>query len=413
MTDETTDYGARIQAWAQSSDRLEEEVGEYLYALTAELNSMGVELGLATVLIRTLHPQLDMLAIRWRPLGVDEVPTEGTESIIGQRTIKRPSGVQDIYPLSRGHADEETWLTSPFHKVLQDQESLRVPLERPPSPAPFPIIEDLIERGMTDYIACPIPPPKQVKVVISLATRRAGGFPEGFVEGLLDSIPALSIGLAFNVQRFLFEQVLSAYIGEEPASLVLQGQIHQGDLVSRRAALGFADLRGFTAATERLPREQLVELINAFFERVHGAVHRAGGEILKFMGDGVLFMVPDDGDAGDTCDRALGAVMTLKETIERRNQAQPDRVIEFGCALHYGEVLYGNMGAASRLDFTVMGSDVNLASRIESLTGDLGETLLLSEHFSGLLSSNTRLVGEFQFKGVSEAQPVYAPVAEP
>ncbi len=101
MTDETTDYGARIQAWAQSSDRLEEEVGEYLYALTAELNSMGVELGLATVLIRTLHPQLDMLAIRWRPLGVDEVPTESTESIIGQRTIKRPSGVQDIYPLSR------------------------------------------------------------------------------------------------------------------------------------------------------------------------------------------------------------------------------------------------------------------------------------------------------------------------
>jgi adenylate cyclase len=409
MKEERIDYSQVLQAWGQSELRLQEETDEYLYSLTGELNQIGLNLGLATVLIRTPHPQLDMLVIRWRPLGVDEVPTKTTHSILSQRTTKREDGVQDVYPLAHGHTDEEMWRKGPFHRVIESKEFLRVPLCPAPDQAPFPIVDDLVARGMTDYLVFPVPSAPKVTVALSLATQRAGGFPSEFLEALKAALPLLSLSLAYNIERFLFQQVLSAYIGEEPASLVFNGQIHQGDLISRNSALGFADLRGFTAASERLPRDQLVNLINSFFEHVYIAVYRAGGEILKFMGDGVLFIVPDEGDAAATCDRALEAVTALIKRVQVHNQEPSKQPIRFGCALHYGEVLYGNMGSPARLDFTVMGPTVNLTARIESLTGQVGETCLLSERFDSYSTGQNRLIGDFEFKGVSGRQTVYAP----
>lgn len=409
MKEETVNFSEALQAWGQSELRLQEETGEYLYALTSELNRIGLDLGLATVLIRTPHPQLDMLVIRWRPVGMDEIPMETTRYILSQRTTKRPDGVQDVFPIAHGLTDEAVWRQGPFHRVIESSECLRVPLSPPPVPAPYPIVDHLVARGMTDFLVCPVPSANKVTVALSFATKREGGFPSDFPEALKAALPLLSLTLAYNVERFLFQQVLSAYIGEEPASLVFSGQIHQGDLVSRNCALGLADLRGFTAASERLPRDQLVNLINSFFEHVYVAVYRAGGEILKFMGDGVLFIVPDPGDPTATCDRALQAVFALTKRVNRHNSKPSVQPIRFGCALHYGEVLYGNMGSPARLDFTVMGPAVNLTARIEALTSRVGETCLLSERFNSFSTRQNRLMGDFEFKGVSGRQPVYAP----
>ena len=404
------DYKAELLAWGQDRRRLKEAPEELLYAIVNELTRLGLHPGLGSVAIRTAHPQLDMLVMRWRPLDTDEVPTSGTTSITGQQTIKRPDGVMDLYPLAHGHTDEAMWRQSPFNKALENRKSLRVKLDPPPSPPPFPIIDDLIERGMTDYVVFPLDSGPTVSVVVSIATQRRGGFPDAFISAFEDLIPILSLSVADKVERFQFQQVLTAYIGREPANRVLAGQIRRGDVITRQAAIGYADLRGFTAASQRLDAEEFLALIGTFFEHTCDCVYAERGEVLKFMGDGVLFIIADDGSPTQTCDRALRSVEALTKAIDQHNASTDGLPIRFGCALHYGAVLYGNIGSPARLDFTVVGSAVNLTARLESLTSKVGEVCLVSQDFSDLTSMETRRVGEFELKGLSEPQAAYAPM---
>ena len=413
MNEPTPDYAAELFAWGQDVRRLHEEPEELLYAIVNEMGRLGLQPGLGSVVIRTPHPQIDMLVMRWRPLDTHEVPTTGTTSIRRQYTIKRRDGVLDLYPLAHGHTDEAMWQTSPFFRALESGESLRVRLCPPPSPIPFPIVEDLLERGMTDYVVFPLESGANVSVVVSIATLRPDGFPDAFLSAFKRLIPILSLSVAYKVERFQFRQVLSAYIGREPAARVLDGQIRQGDFVKRQAAVGFADLRGFTAATSRLETQELLTLLGAFFQHVGHAVHEFRGEILKFMGDGVLFIFPDDGEPTKTCDRALLAVQRLVGDVEEHNQTTSRLPIRFGCALHFGEVLYGNIGAPSRLDFTVLGQAVNLTSRLESLTNQLGESCVLSARFAELTTRSTREIGTFTLKGFVEPQVVYCATPAP
>lgn len=409
VVDDDNDYRKALQKWGQDIDRLREEPEELLYSLTAELNRLELEIGLASACIRTPHPQLDMLVFRWRPLEIEEIPTKTTSSILGQETSKRIDGVQDIYPLAHGHTDEEMYLKSPFYMAIEANDIVRVSLEETvKNPVPFAILDDLVQRGMTDYVVFPLETGQKATIAISLATRREGGFPADFLAAFHKFIPILSLSVAYKVERIQFREVLTAYIGQEPASLVLQGQIKRGDLVSRRAAIGFADLRGFTAASERLPITTLLELLGAFFEHVYEAVYDEGGEILKFMGDGILFIFVDQNNAAETCDRAMRAVEKLCSTLATHNEAQADLPIRFGCGLHFGEVLYGNIGSPSRLDFTVLGPAVNLTSRVESLTSGAGEQCLVSQDFAGLTTHPLRSVGEFDLKGIEGGQKIYA-----
>ena len=242
-------YLEALQAWGLHPDRLAEEPEAYLFGLTDLLNVLGLEVGLATACIRTHHPQLDMLVMRWRPREIEEVPTESTNSILGQERSVRSGGVQDLYALTHGHTDETMYLESPFYRALEKGELVRVRLEPPPSPAPFPIIDDLVERGMTDYVVFPLAVGDSATAAVSLASRLAGGLPSAFLEAFKDNIPLLAMSTAHKVERFQFREVLKAYIGTEPAALVMAGQIKRGDMISKRAVLGFTDLRRFRAAT--------------------------------------------------------------------------------------------------------------------------------------------------------------------
>ena len=374
---------------------------------------MDLDISLATVCIRTPHPQLDMIAMRWRSLLTDEVPTDSTNSILGRQTIKRPDGVQDIYMLRHGHTDEMTWRKSPFYKVLRSGRPLHIRLSPPPSLVKFPIVHDLIKRGMTDYLTMPFLSRREVSMAISLATSREGGFPNAFANAFHAAIPVLSLAMAYKVERFQFEQVLAAYLGREPASLVLKGQVRRGDIVATVAAVGFVDLRGFTDASERLTSNALLARLSTFFEYVHTTVVHAGGEIIKFMGDGVLFIIPDKGNPQLTCTRALEVVGGLTNAVSAHNASTSEAPLHFGVGMHFGEMLYGNIGSPTRLDFTVLGPVVNLTSRLESLTGQLGEVCIVSETFAKLTGSPHRLVGEFKLKGIKGMSQVFAPLLDP
>ena len=179
-----------------------------------------------------------------------------------------------------------------------------------------------------------------------------------------------------------------------------------------RAVIWFCDLRGFTELSEKLPAAELVNFLNDYFGAMTDAVGRNGGEVLKFIGDALLAIFPLAGD-GDTLvtERALAGVQeaaAANDMLNDKRRAAGQPVIRFGVALHVGEVLYGNIGGASRLDFTVIGQAVNVAARIESLSKTLGKRILLSGEFAALCSTKGTPLGSFPLHGVGTDVPVYS-----
>ena len=245
-------YELELLQWGLSQTRITEAPEELLFSLTKKLTELELEPGLVTACIRTPHPQLDMLVFRWRPLKTEEVPTSGTESILGQKTSSRTDGVQDIYFMVRGHTDEGMWKSSPFHKVLKDGNSLRVPLDPPPSQVPFQSSMISSNGDMTEYLVLPLESDSKVKVALSIATTRAGGFPAEFLASLDTFVPLFSLSVAYKVEQSNFMRY-SLPTSEKSSQLVFNGQIHPGDTISIESALGFVDLRGFTEASEKLP----------------------------------------------------------------------------------------------------------------------------------------------------------------
>ena len=204
----------------------------------------------------------------------EEVPTDGTQSILGQKTTSGPMVSKTSLYGARTH--QRPCKNSPFYHALDTQTPIRIPLVPPPTNSPFPIIEDLVAREMTDYLVHPLASDTHVSVALSLVSQRPGGFPPAFMDALDAFVPLLSLSVGFKVERIQFQEVLSAYIGTEPASFVFRGQIHRGDVVSRECALGFADLRGFSYATETLATHNVIALVSTFFELVYRAVYGVG-----------------------------------------------------------------------------------------------------------------------------------------
>lgn len=217
--------------------------------------------------------------------------------------------------------------------------------------------------------------------------------------------------LAALSARATLTAVLEAYLGRRSAARVLAGPLRRDPGETIRAVLLYADLRSFTALSEAEPPAAVIAALGAWFDCIAGAVHAFGGEVLKFIGDGVLAIFPVTGDKPrDACDAALRAVSSAKAgmvhlDVERRGQGLPS--LSFGVALHLGEILWGNVGAADRLDFTAIGPAVNLVSRLEGLCRPLGRTVLISGAVAAETTATLVPLGTHALRGIKAACAVY------
>jgi adenylate cyclase len=217
--------------------------------------------------------------------------------------------------------------------------------------------------------------------------------------------------LAALSARATLTAVLEAYLGRRSAARVLAGPLRRDPGETLRAVLLYADLRSFTALSEAEPPAAVIAALGAWFDCIAGAVHAFGGEVLKFIGDGVLAIFPVTGDKPrDACDAALRAVSSAKAgmvhlDVERRGQGLPS--LSFGVALHLGEILWGNVGAADRLDFTAIGPAVNLVSRLEGLCRPLGRTVLISGAVAAETTATLVPLGTHALRGIEAACAVY------
>ncbi|UWU15735.1 adenylate/guanylate cyclase domain-containing protein [Rhizobium sullae] len=216
--------------------------------------------------------------------------------------------------------------------------------------------------------------------------------------------------LAALAARAALSALLEAYLGRRSAARVQAGALHRGTGETIRAALLCADLRDFTALSEATEPVVMIAALDAWFDRVAGAVHAFGGEVLKFMGDGVLAIFPAAGAPAEACEAALRAAAAARAGmahLDAARQAQGLPPLPFGAALHFGEMLWGNIGAADRLDFTAIGPAVNLVSRLEGLCKPLGRSVLISGALARETEAALTPLGEHRLRGIAEPCAVF------
>ena len=216
--------------------------------------------------------------------------------------------------------------------------------------------------------------------------------------------------LAALAARATLTAALEAYLGRRSAAKMLAAPLRRNVGETIEAALLFADLRGFTALSESNPPDVVIAALDAWFDRIAGAVHAFGGEVLKFIGDGILAIFPVVGTPRAACDAALRAISAARvgmAHLDQERRQQGLNPLPFGAALHLGEMLWGNIGAADRLDFTAIGPAVNLVSRLEGLCRPLGKTVLVSGALAAETEAPLIALGTHVLRGIASPCAVF------
>jgi len=318
----------------------------------------------------------------------------------------------EITQVGHGFENSEAFIGSPAQRLMQTREPVRYRLDRL-APDAHRMLRELAEMGGVDYLLLPMRFSDASMTLFGVTTDRGKGFAAADLRKFATLADALSPVFEVLKLRRVAKTLLDTYVGKRAGERVLQGLVKRGDGETIHAALWFSDLRDFTALTEALPADKVLAMLNAYFEHVDAAVTPRGGEILRFIGDAMLIVFPAqtgrevDAACRAAVDAARDAFASLAALNQPRRQAG-EPPIQFGVGLNVGEVIYGNVGAPARLDFTVMGPAVNRTARLEDLTKALGVPLLMSAEFVAHLGMPVRSLGAHAMKGVPRAQEVFA-----
>ncbi|HEY1383325.1 MAG TPA: adenylate/guanylate cyclase domain-containing protein [Dongiaceae bacterium] len=349
----------------------------------------------------------DWICPLWRStLGLEVLNPE----LSGSQLIWRDGALTRTEIGRAGMMTREDYLKSPIYVVDTTNRPFRW---RRPDPVPdMELIQSLQGFGMTDYFVLPLPFQDATRTsTLSFASTRDGGFSDRELERLVMAARLFSSVAERWVLRHIALDLLAHYLGRAPAERVYAGQIERGDVTKVEAAILICDLRGFTAMTDRAQHGEIVSLLNRWFEVIGAAISAQRGEILKFMGDGLLAVFHLEGSRAATCDRTLDAALAALAGTESLNKelAQEGRApLAFGMGLHWGEVEFGNIGTRDRLDFTVIGPAVNLASRLQELTKIVGTPILTSGEFAAAATRTLHGLGGRRVRGVGGGIEVFA-----
>jgi len=372
------------------------------------LNEQGVPVARVFVGMNTLHPMVRAKSLVW----------------------DRATGPATHFEYQHAEIHAPILRRSPFLAMLRDGiAEQRYDLSMPKPADELPLFEELRQAGMTEWLGGLFPfgeltpgvggpeaaeSAGQLWLVCSLTTDRPGGFAEGQVAALRQVLPLFALAVKAITMRAIGQGLLESYLGTDPAARVLAGTVMRGEVQSVEAVLFYTDLRDFTSFADFLPGGELIALLDDCFDCTVRPVTRRGGEVLKFLGDGLLAIFrTDDRRREATCSLALTAAseaLDLMEALKASRQAAGKATPGLDIALHVGTVQYGNVGTDARLDFTVIGPAVNEAARIELLCKELGHNLLVSQAFAAAATrSREHLVslGRHRLRGVREETELF------
>jgi adenylate cyclase len=277
--------------------------------------------------------------------------------------------------------------------------------------AKYGLYEELRRDGITDYVAWPMKFTLDKLHIVSFATDRPGGFSDEHISLLKDLLPALTIVTEIRLKNIMARTLLETYVGPHASEQILAGATTRGSGATVSAAIMICDLRDFTALSDLWPRDDVIELLNGYFDALSEPIEKHGGEILKFMGDGLLAIFPLA--KPDACANLLLAIQegqAAMELLNAENREKSRPMLGYGVGVNVGDVMYGNIGSRKRLDFTVIGPAVNVASRLETLTKEVKRPVLLSKAFVDMLGSDVSLdsLGSYPLRGLGAPVDVFA-----
>ena len=377
----------RMREWLVTEAVRTPDAGDVLTGFAERLNALGLPVDRIFTAIEALHSEYAGFGWSWT----------------------REEGASVRY-LPHGERRETVYGTSPFAHVNKTGEWLLLELASTPDSL-FGIIPDLKRDGYRHYLTVPVHFASGAQNGISFATRSPQGFGERDLNVLRHLMPTFTTSTELRVVSKRLDDVLRIYVGDGPHRAILSGAILRGQVTHIRSAILFADMRNYTRLSSNLSPEQAVDLLNTYFDCLVPPIEEEGGEVLKYLGDGLLAIFRDRGDdTGGAPQSALSAAVTALQRVYAANEEGRFPVpVGVGIALHHGEAAYGNVGSGRRLDFTVIGRDVNLASRIATLNKTLGEPLLMSKPFVNHLWGNPHSLGLQQVDGFEEKIEVYRP----
>ena len=376
--------------WLMDGARSAQQGDQVLKKLCDDLLACGIPLWRVAVFVRTLHPDVFGRSFVWRP-GADVVVSQAPHTI----------------------TTRDDYLRSPVLAVYETGKPVRHLLTGPPSADETPFLADLRAEGVTDYVAIPLAFTDGSLHCATWSTKHPGGFTDEHRDAVRRIIHPFARVAEIRALQRTASNLLDTYVGNNAGARVLAGQIRRGHADKIHAAIWLSDMRGFTTLSDRLPPEAIVDVLNRYFECQVPAVLEHDGEVLKFMGDGLLAIFPiasDDSDVKEVCARVLKAARAARANVaafDASDGAKLGHTLRFGLALHVGEVLYGNIGAVGRLDFTCIGPAVNLAARLEKIVAKLGRTVIASERFAQQCQSEMEPLGEFAVAGFASPQIGY------
>ncbi|WP_409363883.1 adenylate/guanylate cyclase domain-containing protein [Bradyrhizobium sp. BR 10261] len=308
--------------------------------------------------------------------------------------------------------ERSEYIGSPANEMQNGATEVRENLERDPTLGrKHALYDEMRSKGLTDYVAWPLYHTLGKRHLVTFATDRRGGFEDAHIAALKKLLPVLALVSEIRIKNRLARTLLETYVGSHAGELILAGATRRGTGTTVRAAIMICDLRDFTKISDNWPRDDVIDLLNDYFDAMSDPIAKHGGEILKFIGDGLLAIFPLS--QPNACANLLRAVTEARQAmaaLNARNNGTGRAPLNYGIGVHVGDVMYGNIGSKSRLDFTVIGPAVNMASRLEALTKQIGKKVLLSRDFAELVDREFELerVGKHVVRGFSDPIELFA-----
>lgn len=376
--------------WLASETRDERFIDNIFAELCVRLQRAGIPIKRASLHLLIQHPQWLGARILWAD-GMREAAITRVDYDVRERS---------------------EYIGSPVEEIQGGAAEIRENLERDPALGrKHGVYDELRSKGLTDYVAWPLYHTLGKRHAVAFSTDRPGGFDNAHIASLQRLMPILALVSEIRMKNRLARTLLETYVGSHAGELILAGATRRGCGTTVHAAIMICDLRDFTRISDNWPRDNVIDLLNDYFDAMSEPIARHGGEILKFMGDGLLAIFPLSQPSA--CANLLHAVTEARQAmavLNEKSRATGGAPLNFGIGVHVGDVMYGNIGSRSRLDFTVIGPAVNMASRLETLTKQLGRTVLLSRAFADQVASDFELerVGEYPVRGFSEPIELFA-----
>jgi adenylate cyclase len=375
--------------WLMNETSSQRFLDNLLVEMCERLIGDGVSVARSSLHLRIQHPQWQGARILWQPGAKDaHIDTFDYDVDTTELFLRRPA--TEIY---NGATEVRQRLDGDAGAAVR-----------------YPLFEELRLDGYTDYVAWPIQHTWGKRHVVTFATKQPDGFADREIEYLKDLLPALALASEIRMKNAMARTLLETYVGPHASAEILAGATTRGSGTTVSAAIMICDLRDFTALSDLWPRDDIIEILNGYFDAVCEPVESRDGEILKFMGDGLLAIFPlSNPNAGIDL---LAAIKEGRQRIGTLNLQLAERgkaPLKYGVGVHVGDVMYGNIGSRKRLDFTAIGPAVNIASRLEELTKEIKRPVLLSSDFVTVAGAAKEFIdlGSHSLRGLENPVSVF------